>query len=325
MKLVWTTFPILSMLVFPSLSQDDCSNVDPTPHPDAGDDTVVVAFEGVHQRYGSEDTRTVTTDVVFPEEQYLYKQILLNYTLSCPEGGCDPWDRTAYVNVIANPGEADELNVEVGRFITPYGVGYGWSVDVTDLRPILAGSRRVESYASTWVDPGWLVDVSFEFIGGEPDRRAIEILPLQRGYYTYGNPEDPIDNTLVPVTHTIPAGISDGLIRVFATGHGFGYTENCAEFCAKDHTLSVGGVSDTLTVWRDDCVQTGAPNQAGTWWYSRAGWCPGADVYPREWEVGDQLIPGAEVTFGYDVQNYINLEEDGDPYLIISSYLILFE
>jgi len=318
---------IIATLLLPlavlAIGQSDCES-EPTPHPDAGPDTTVVAFDAIHQSYGSENTRSVRAEVAFPAEGLKYESITMHYALACPEGGCDPWDRTAYINVIDETVDP-ALSVEVGRVITPYGVGYAWSMDVTELRPILTGTKVVESFIDTWVNPGWLVDVSFEFVGGVPDREATHVIPLQRGYYTYGNPADPIDNHLLPVDVTIPDSATDAVVRVLATGHGFGYTENCAEFCPKEHTLSLGSVTDTATPWRDDCARAGAPDQAGTYWYSRAGWCPGDMVYPRTWEVGENLLPGNTQQFGYALQPYENDVEGGNPYIIISAYLVLFE
>ncbi len=305
---------------------DDDDTPGATPNPMVGDDTTVVVFEGVHQHYGSENTRTVSAQVEFPAEEWLYQTILLHYTLSCPDDGCDPWDRLAYVTAIDEEGGASVLSVEVGRFVTPYGVGGSWTLDVTDLRPILSGTRTIESFIDTWVESGWLVDVSFEFIGGVPERRALEIIPLWSGYYAYGNPDDPIEDHLTPLDIQLPEHFGDAALRVLATGHGQGNTENCAEFCAKTHTLSAGTASDDQVVWRDDCATSGVPGQEGTFWYSRAGWCPGDDVVPRFWELGDTLQAGTITQFDYDLEPYINYESTSSPpYLVITSQLIFFE
>ena len=59
-------------------------------------------------------------------------------------------------------------------------------------------------------------------------------------------------------------------------------------------------------IWRTDCATTAAPNQQGTYQYSRAGWCPGADVKPWTFDVTADLGGAATVTFAYDVDAYEN-------------------
>lgn len=300
----------------------ECSGeVTPTPGPV----TEVSVFSGIHQQFGDGDTRTVKTTVNFPEEAQSFQKITLTYTLSCPTGGCDPWDRLAYVQVVENAGTSTEKVVEIGRFITPYGVGGTWTQDVTDLRPVLTGTREVRSFIDTWVNPGWLVDVSLSFEGGTPARKALEVRPLYFGYYGYGDPNNPPDNYLLEKSEQIPQNATGAAVRVLATGHGFGATENCAEFCQKEHTLVAGAVTDVKIPWRDDCRTAGVDGQSGTYWYSRAGWCPGDDVDPRVWDLTGLVQPGQVVPFDYKLQDYVNLETTVSPYWVISAYLILFE
>ena len=113
------------------------------------------------------------------------------------------------------------------------------------------------------------------------------------------------------------------MIRALTTGHGFGYTQDCAEFCKKTHTLTLGDVTDAWIPWRDDCVRAGPPGQAGTFYFSRAGWCPGDVVYPHEVDV--DLRGGDAAAFQWQVEPYTNEVDGGDPYLLLSAYLISFE
>ena len=41
------------------------------------------------------------------------------------------------------------------------------------------------------------------------------------------------------------------------------------------------------------------PNQAGTWWFGRGGWCPGKRVKPWIEDITGDVTPGAEATFTY--------------------------
>jgi hypothetical protein len=83
---------------------------------------------------------------------------------------------------------------------------------------------------------------------------------------------------------------------------------NCAEFCTIQHTFSVNGAPNVVEFPIDDqdygCmtqVDSGTvPNQYGTWWYGRAGWCPGKQVPMVVTDVTDQVTLGADNTFGYE-------------------------
>lgn len=329
MKLAWLAL-LLPALALP-LNADSCSDgggtpdPTPTPSPNEGPDTHVDVFVATHQQFGNGDTRTVSATVTLPDVSGFYSKITLNYALSCPTGGCDPWDRLAYVQAVQNPGTPQEQVFELGRFITPYGVGGSWNVDVTDLRPVLAGDVQIRSFIDTWVNPGWMVDISLDFEGGTPVRRAIEVRPLYWGYYNYGDPNNSPDNYLPERIQPIPADVSGATIRVLTTGHGFGATENCAEFCQKEHTLTFNDQDNTEIPWRADCRTAGVEGQSGTYWYSRAGWCPGDEVFPRVWDVSAILNPGQTATFDYRIQDYVNTETTVTPYWVMSSYLVLYE
>lgn len=266
----------------------------------------VVALDGVHQYFGSDDTRTVEQEVAFPPAESSFSRIVLRYALSCPEGGCDPWDRLASLFIVEHPGTDEERAFEIARFVTPYGVGGTFEQEVTDLRPLLTGVRTLRSFISTWVEPGWIVDVRFDFYPGTPERKVIEVRQLWLGTVLYGDPSNPLSRQLPERRETIPPGVEGGALRVLATGHGQGNSENCAEFCAKEHILAVDETEEGEVLWRDDCKRTAVKGQRGTWWLSRAGWCPGAVVLPRLWHIDPLLAPGGDKTFRYDVEPYEN-------------------
>jgi hypothetical protein len=103
----------------------------------------------------------------------------------------------------------------------------------------------------------------------------------------------------------LPKG-SSYVLRAFVTGHGQGNASNCAEFCKKTHTLTAGTTPHTEQIWRADCATTAAPNQQGTWKYSRAGWCPGADVKPWLIDISADVAGAASAKIGYGVTDYEN-------------------
>lgn len=273
---------------------------------------VVEAFAAKHVYFKSDDNqRKLDVMVDFPD-QGPWKEITLRIDLGCPEGKCDWWDRWAYIGVVN--GEARESPVtEIVRFATPYRVGASFSTDVTALQPLLAGKKRLRVFIDTWVGPGhaqgngWLVDASFTFVPGTPARLPIAVLPVfDVASFEAGDPKKPIATAVPPRMVQIPDNAGAVELRSFITGHGQGNLHNCAEFCAKTHTYSVGATNFDRKIWRDDCESTPVMGQIGTWQYPRAGWCPGAIAQPWVEDVGQAATAGQSVMVSYAPENYEN-------------------
>jgi hypothetical protein len=266
-----------------------------------------------------QNARNVDVQVTFPPADQLYGGITMHFALSCPGGSCDPWDRYGSYGIVTNPGdEEDEGYIEISRFITPFGVGARWDVDVTDLRPLLTGDATLRVFVDTWVGPGsnfgdgWQVDVTFDFIGAEPAARVLEVIPIWNlARVVYGDPARPVADQLATANIELPEGTTRALLRTFITGHGQGNAGNCAEFCEADHTFTVAGAPHTRTVWRDDCETTAAPNQQGTWQFPRAGWCPGAVTHDWTIDLGD-VSPGT-IDVTYSVSDFENTCRPDSP------------
>lgn len=282
----------------------------PTP----GADALVVPFDKTHLYFtGDDNKRVVDAQASFPTEG-AYSQIILHLSLDCPTGGCDAWDRFATLGIVTKKGATpdDDEVIEVARYITPYNVKAAWDIDVTDLRPILSGEVTMRSFIDTWVGPGsqygagWLVSASFEMKGGVPAKLPIAVVPVwNRSYVVYGDPAKPIETSAPPADIMLPEGSSYAL-RTFITGHGQGNAKNCAEFCKREHTITVGQTAHAQDIWRSDCETTAAPNQQGTYKYSRAGWCPGADVHAWLFDVTADVAGGASTKIAYAVEAYEN-------------------
>lgn len=288
-----------------------------TPAIEPGPDVSVTAFDGAHVYFlGWEDgqnQRQIDVELEFPAAELGYEAVTLELGLRCPEGGCDWWDRAAYLGVVEGAGTEEERVLEVARFMTPYRVEGAWTIDVSSLRPLLSGTRTLRVFIDTWVGPGhangdgWLVDARFDFVGGVPAELPVEVIPLWAySEATVGDPALPVDGQIEPVTVAIPAGASRVELRSIITGHGQGNAENCAEFCQLAHGYLVGTAAVQRTVWRDDCAENPIDDQQGTWTYPRAGWCPGADVIAWVEDVTEGATPGREVQVLYDVSSYEN-------------------
>ena len=272
-------------------------------------DTTVVALDAVHHYFGSMgNNRTVIDTVQFPDSNVEYSDIIMHLSLECPAGGCDPWDRKAKISV-KHLGEW----FEIGRYVTPYGVECGWDIDVTDYRSILKGEVALRSYIDTWVQPGWLVSIEFEFIAGTPEHPFTSIRNVWNyDYVTYGDPTNPVN--ISTVSEYIPEDTEDAYLRITTTGHGQGNTDNAAEFSNKRHNILINGESSYFhNFWRDDCEFNQCSPQNGTWQYDRAGFCPGDKVTPQDFSILDFALPGDTLQLDYILEDYFNECSPNNP------------
>ena len=281
--------------------------------PMIGEDTSITAFDQAHVYFGAENMRQIDVALSFPPAELAYESVTLEITLGCPNGLCDWWDRKGWIAVVQDPGSEQEAILEVARFMTPYRVGAQHVIDVSELRPLLAGDVTLRVFIDTWVGPGhangdgWLVSARFDFVGGAPTRMPIAVLPVWNlRTVEYGNPNLPIADSVPETAIEIPAEADAVSLRSIITGHGQGNLENCAEFCPRNHGFLLAGQPFVREIWRDNCAQTPVQGQQGTWQYPRAGWCPGAEVLPWIEDVSAAVTPGESVPVVYDVQAYEN-------------------
>jgi len=114
-----------------------------------------------------------------------------------------------------------------------------------------------------------------------------------------------------PIEVTVPKDAKKVELAVEVTGHGFGSKLNCAEFCNHTHHFTVGSDAGSKTYVKEHnwvgnfygCahqVDEGTvPNQFGTWYLGRGGWCPGKDVRVVTWDITDRVKPGETFTVSY--------------------------
>jgi len=322
---------VLGLCFFGCAPSEDTGDQDDTSL--YGEDETIVVFESEYVHFGDENRRTVDIEVIFPDEGLTYSAITGRFVLSCPNGLCDHWDRYATFGVVFDAGEETETYMEIDRFITPYRVGMQWESDLTDLRPTLTGPQTLRVFIDTWVTEGhsngdgWLFDAEFEFVGGEPSGPApIANVPVW-GHLSWqaGLPDNPVENQVVPQSIALPPHTA-ATFRSFISGHGWDNSQNCAEFCPKDHHYSVGGEEFGREVWRDDCSETETDGtQMGTWQYSRAGWCPGAQVYPWDTDVSDQTVGSDAVEVSYRLEDFVWAGDGDQPYYYMSGVVLVYE
>jgi hypothetical protein len=271
--------------------------------------TVVTAFDQADQYFGSDNFRTIESVVEFPEEGD-WAQIGMFFRLECPESGlCDHWDRTGSIQLVKNAGTDDAESIEILRHITPYKIEMSNYVDVTELAPLLKGTQTLTSFIDTWVGPGhaqgegWRVTARFVFYPGPPAGPDELINVWGKRSITVGQTAEgeTVDDQIDPVSFNIPSDATRVVAHLTTTGHSFGNTSNCAEFCEIRHNVIINEEVYSTNPWRGDCDVNPVSPQYGTWEYGRNGWCPGAVSVGHQIDITDAVEIGADNVLDFDI------------------------
>lgn len=219
---------------------------------------------------------------------------------------------------------------EIGRFITPYGIGFDlgpngftWVYDVTDYQQLLKNS--VDFMAHNTQE---LIDVKFAFIEGTPPRDVhnIERVWGSAGSYNYGNLID--DASLSSQSMYLADTSSQFKVVSRITGHGhYGTQTNCCEWSPKDHKILIDGVERfTWDIWQEtECGDNPNIGQGGTWPYAREGWCPGDLVKDHGFEITPYVTPGTNVSIDYDIEDVYNGDQsERDGNYVIATHLVSY-
>jgi len=242
-----------------------------------------------------QNSNTLDTSFILPSFSGTYTKIIAHLEYDCP---CDPWDRIANIEIRGANGEYMELL----RYITPYGTPCEDAIDITDFVSQLQGIVDFHfSFTQSYVS------LSFEYQSGTPDYAYSWIYKLWDGTYSFGDMEN-----LQPL-EVYDLGISpetqDAVLRIVSSGHGWGEnnTGNAAEFYNATHHINVNGANAfDQNLWQDcNPNPAGCQPQNGTWFYDRAGWCPGS-------------IP---TLYRYPLQNYLGSSNIEIQYLWDPDYV----
>jgi len=267
-----------------------------------------------------------TTTVQLPDDLSAYDTLEADLHLGCVGEGelglCPPWDYLVHLYLCA-PGE-EVCSIEVGRWISTYHREGRWVHDLTPLLPLLEGGSTTFQFYS---QQPYEVDLSLRLsTRGTP--RPIAALPLHGGAWLDGSlGERP------PVEVQIPAEAGRIELASVISGHGQAGFLNCAEFCVLDNVFRFDDhavvidypIAGTEQGCELDVGNGTVPNQYGTWWFGRQGWCPGKEVPVERHDLTDQLDPGTVVSVDYEVlyndQPYTNASARMD----VSSWLVVYE
>ena len=243
-------------------------------------------------------TSSVIADAELPSYLGAYDKITATLKVHCPAGGCGEWDRVASVDARDKEGNW----FQIIKYITPYGVACSHDIDLTDYASILQGKVSFRVNCET-LDNGYLYDLSFDYRQGSPPHKYSNVKEVWKQYYPFGDyaKPQPVDT----FNYTYPANAVSSKIKLVSTGHGWGSlnTGNAAEFFDATHNVWVNGVKTfTQHNWADcNPNPDGCQPQSGTWYYDRAGWCPGSIAKPFDFDM-DGFVAGHTIELRYVFQ-----------------------
>jgi len=217
--------------------------------------------------------QTATVDAELPSYLGAFDKITATLEVRCPSGGCGEWDRVASIDAKGHDGRW----FEIIRYITPYGVPCSHTIDLTDYMSILQGKISFRVNCGT-LDNGYLYFLTLNYRKGTPAHKYSYITEVWNKIFPFGDYANlqPVDTFY----YAYPPNTVASKLKLISTGHGWGTlnTGNAAEFYNATHKIWVNGASTFTQVNWQDCNPNpdACQPQNGTWYYDRAGWCPGA-------------------------------------------------
>lgn len=267
----------------------------------------VTAFEGI---WIATNNPSELAEAELPCYQGAFDKITATLKVTCPTGGCGEWDRIASVDVKGHDGKW----FEIIRYITPYGVACSHSIDLTDYMSLLQGKVTFRMNCATF-DNGYVYQLDLNYRKGTPAHPYSNVAVVWGADYNFGDMAN-----LQPVEgahYVFPDGTVASKLKLVSTGHGWGNTNtgNAAEFYNATHSIWVNGTKTfnqlnwtTCNPNPDACMP-----QNGTWYYDRAGWCPGSIAKWFDFDL-TPYVAGDEIDLGYKFyESYVDLCHPNNP------------
>lgn len=270
-------------------------------------DMEIVAAENI---WLSPNNVTQTVESELPSFLGAFDQVTATLAVTCPPGGCGEWDRVASVDAMGPDGQW----FEIIRYITPYGVPCSHTIDLTDYISLLQGKVDFRFNCST-LDNGYYYGLTLNYSQGIPQYLYSNVYEVWDEVYPFGDYADlqPVENW----SFEFPENAVASTLKLVSTGHGWGdlNTGNAAEFYNATHHLWVNG-SQTFEQhnWsvcnpNPDACQP----QNGTWFYNRAGWCPGSIAPWFDYNMTSFVAQG-DMELGYVFyEDYVDLCHPNHP------------
>lgn len=287
---------------------------------DAENATVVAVWTG------ETVSGSAVMDVVLPDAATMatFDTLKLDMQMLCvgdyEVGECPAWDYLDYV-YLCDKDNPDVCTTELGRYITTYHREGRWITDVSPLLALLkdGGTRRLRFESSNTYETTFSLRFS--------DSGALDRSSEAQVIYTGGGVSSAY-NDRVPVQVDVPADVSRVEIGVVMTGHG---NPGCMEFCGTEHNFNVNendnffmyALGDQAFGCMNQITDGTVPNQFGTWWYGRNGWCPGKQVNMQVVDVTSQIMFGQTNTINYTLTN-LNGSLDSGGNIVLNAWLIYY-
>lgn len=216
--------------------------------------------------------------------------------------------------------------IEVGRWITTYHREGRWVYDISAMLPFLVegGPRHFRFETSG----PYTLSVSLRY-----SSQAKAAVPAVTDYAFSGGYINVNYNAgYAPYVFDVPADAVKVELATVISQHGSD-GNNCGEFCDIAHHFTVNGNANDEIVrsfpeasTAYDCMEKAAegtvPNQYGTWWYGRAGWCPGKEVPTVMADITDQVTVGGENTLEYRGL-YRGADYTGGATILMRSWIVI--
>lgn len=218
--------------------------------------------------------------------------------------------------------------VEIMRFVTPFGGPATFIADLTAFAPLLEGETSLRVWISTWKNPAWRVTLKLDYTAaGVGYRRPEWAKPIFNGEIT-------AEQSSLKTKITIPQGLARPRLHLLSTGHA---TDGMGgdEFISRSHVIKVDGVE--VARWRPWSEDGGSlrrmnPTSGRTeidqreLWASdldRSGWHPGLLVEPMR-------VPLPELTAGTHeielrIENIRPKDQSGYGYWRVSGIVVADE
>jgi hypothetical protein len=284
------------------------------------------------------DNFSEEVDGELPSYVGAFNQIQATLDITCPPGGCDPWDRVSSIEVKGHNGAW----YQIIRYLTPYGVACDHDIDLTDFMSLLQGKVTFRGNLGTQGN-GFLYSLNLDYVQGIPANSYSKINRLWSETYDFGNM-----SALQPCEvydFQFETGVSAAKLKLVSTGHGWGNnnTGNAAEFHNDTHHIWIDGNETFEQVNWNDCQPNpdGCSPQGGTWQFDRAGWCPGSIAQWFDYDMTPFISSNPiEMKYIFD-EDYVDLchpsnpncnsgvtcpncDDGFNPNLIVKSHLISF-
>lgn len=294
----------------------------------------IKTFNNTRLAFSGEYSQKKEDTFSFPTDPTKVENITMYVKLRCPDGGCNAWDMFANIRLW---NETMGKWLEIGRYITPYGVDNsqlfkGFPIDVTDFKNLLTGEVKLQTFIEVWGADGWLVSLDFEIIEDTPDYNYYAISPIldyaqhSLAGIPYGVENDFVVNKCI----TIPITAEATSFRTTISGWGHATPADndarpCAEWCFRTHHILI---NDAPLFTHDmkgiGCANNPVQPQGGNWAPDRAGWCPGMEV-PIRTDNFNTSMAGESFSYTYELEPWTNDLQASDPnaYYAISSFVVV--